>query len=126
MKRVWIAVALLLAVLAGTLSHSFYLNSFTQELTGLLEAAEAKAEQNEWAIAEELTQLAHHKWDEKTAYLHILLRHSETDEVYTSFREVAEFIQCQEGGEYSAANARLIAELELLAEAEQLNLKNIL
>ena len=35
-------------------------------------------------------------------------------------------IRCEEGGEYSAANARLIAELELLAEAEQLNLKNIL
>lgn len=126
MKRIWIAAALLLALLAGTLSHSFYIAAFTRDLTALLEAAEAKAEEEQWASAEELTQVARHKWDEQGAYLHILLRHSETDEVYTGFREVAEFIQCQEGGEYSAANARLIAQLELLAEAEQLNLKNIL
>ena len=66
------------------------------------------------------------QWLSHDAYLHVLLRHSETDEIYIDFREVAEFIQCEEAGEYSAANARLIAQLELLSEAEQLTLKNIL
>ena len=126
MKRIIAATAILLLVFAATLCHSFYISSFTQELTSILEAAEANAEKNDWAAAEELTQTAHDRWDSTDAYLHILLRHSETDAIYTGFREVAEFIQCQEGGEYSAANARLIAELELLSEAEQLTLKNIL
>ena len=56
----------------------------------------------------------------------MLLRHADTDEVSSSFQEVGEFITCREDGEYSAANARLIAQIRLLYEAEQLSLKNIL
>ena len=126
MKRVWIAIGLLLAILVGTLAHSFYIASFTRDLSLLLEAAEAEAEQGAWDKAEKLTETAHDKWDQRSTYLHITLRHDETDTIYTGFREVAEFIQCQEAGEYSAANARLIASLELMAEAEQLTLKNVL
>lgn len=126
MKRIVIAAAILLVIFLTTLSHSFYIASFTGQLTTLLEAAEAKAEENDWSAAGDLTQTAWDRWTAADAYLHILLRHAETDSVYTGFREVAEFIQCQEGGEYSAANARLIAGLELLSEAEQLTLKNVL
>lgn len=126
MKRIMIAVAILLFTFAATLGHSLYISSFTGELTALLEAAETNAENEHWDAAWDLTQSAKEKWEAKGNYLHILLRHSDTDSVYTGFREVNEFIQCQEGGEYSAANARLIAELELLSEAEQLTLKNIL
>lgn len=126
MKRVWIAVAILLAILAGTLAHSAYLTTFTRELTVLLEEAEANAEREDWDSAARLTQNAYDRWHAKDLYLHVALRHDETDVIYTGLREVTEFIQCQESGEYSAANARLIANLELMAEAEQLSLKNIL
>ncbi len=126
MKRLWAAVGLLLVMLAGTLSHSFYLSHFTGELICLLEEAEAQAEREDWTSARELTQAARDRWDGQSSYLHFTLRHDETDVIYTGFREVAEFLQCEEGGEYSAANARLIANLELMAEAEQLTIKNIL
>lgn len=126
MKRIWIAAAILLAMLAGTLAHSFYLAAFTRNLTTLLEQAEASAEQEDWDTAAKLTQDAYDRWQKKDLYLHITLRHDETDIIYTGLREVTEYIQCQEGGEYSAANARLIANLELMVEAEQLTLKNVL
>lgn len=126
MKRILIAASILLLVFFAALGHSFYLSSFTGELTSLLETAEAQAEKENWKTAGELTQTAMDQWGARDVYLHIFLRHSETDSVYTGFREVLEFIQCQEGGEYSAANARLIAELELLSGSEQLTLKNVL
>lgn len=126
MKRIIIALSILLLTFLATWSHSFYVSAFTEELTALLETAEIRAEHEDWEAAQELTQAAKDKWEARELYLHILLRHNETDSVYIGFREVIEFIQCQEGGEYSAANARLIAELELLAEAEQLTMKNIL
>lgn len=126
MKRIIIAASILLLIFFATLGHSFYLSSFTRDLTTLLETAESQAEKEDWQAARELTLSAANKWEDKDVYLHILLRHSETDSVYSGFREVMEFIQCQEGGEYSAANARLIAELELLSGSEQLTLKNIL
>lgn len=126
MKRIWIAAALLLAILAGTLAHSAYLTAFTRELTVLLEEAEAHAEREDWDAAARLTQNVYDRWREKDLYLHITLRHDETDSIYSGLREVTEFIQCKEGGEYSAANARLIAGLELMMEAEQLSIKNVL
>ncbi len=66
------------------------------------------------------------RWEDQEKYLYTVLRHSDTDEIFTSFREVGEFINCQEGGEYSAANARLIAQIELLYKMEQFNLKTLL
>ena len=126
MKQTWAAICILALLFAGTLTHSFYIGGFVRELTAELEEAEARAEAGDWDQAEELTRSARDRWEEKRCYLHITLRHSDTDAVYTRFREVHEFLQCREGGEYSAANACLIAELELLAEAEQFTIENIL
>lgn len=126
MKRLWIALALLAAVFGWTVYNSCYLGELTGEIGGLLTQAEAQAEVGRWEEAEKLTAAARRRWEEKDLYLHVTLRHADTDEVYTGFREVAEFLTAQEQGEYSAANAKLIAQLELLAEAERLNLKNVL
>lgn len=127
MKRIWIALAIMALILSGTLCHSLYISRFANDLTTLLESAESEAESSNWDKAAALTRTAQKKWVDRDRYLHITLRHDVTDGVYTSFREVLEYLQCQEdGGEYSAANARLIAQLELLSEAEQLTLKNIL
>ena len=61
----------------------------------------------------------------RDGYLHVTLRHSDTDLIHVGFQEVLEFIECQEGGEYSAANARLAAQIQLIYESEQLTLKNV-
>lgn len=126
MKRLWIATALLLAVFAATLVNSHYLKGYATQLTGLLTQAEAKAEGGDWSGADALTREALRLWEGNDLYLYTMLRHADTDLVYTGFKEVGEFIQCQEGGEYSAANARLIAQIELLYEMEQFTLKNLL
>lgn len=126
MKRLWIAVGLLLAVFAATMWNAHYLNGFTGELSDLLTRSETAAEAGDWERAHTLTTQAYDAWEGNGSYLHIMLRHSDTDQIHTGFQEVLEFIQCREGGEYSAANARLIAQIGLLYEAEQLTLKNIL
>ncbi len=126
MKRLWIAAALLCAVFAATLWNGRYLRDLTEELSGLLTRAEFQAEKDNWEEASLLTQQAREKWESRDCYLHVMLRHSDTDEIHAGFREVQEFINCREGGEYSAANARLIAQIELLYESEQLTLKNVL
>lgn len=126
MKRIIIAGAILASLCAASLAHSFYVAALTEDLISYLAAAEAKAEASDWYSAQSLTQSAWDKWSAKDAYLHIFLRHDETDGVHTSFCEVTEYLQCQESGEYSAANARLMAQLALLSEGEQPTLKNIL
>lgn len=126
MRRLWIACAILAVVFAATLYNAYYLNQFTASLTQRLEKAEKYAETGDWEEADRLTKEVRGEWEEHTMYLHILLRHADTDDVNISFREVQEFINCREDGEYSAANARLMVQIELLYEAEQLSMKNVL
>jgi len=126
MKRIVIALVILGGIFGATTAHSAYISAFSHEMTALLEEAEDRAEEGNWTEAMALTEQAQDKWKDRANYLHITLRHNDTDEVYAGLQEVWEFIECREAGEYSAANARLITKLELLAEAEELNLKNIL
>ena len=108
------------------LCNNLYLRGFTGALNTLLEQAEARAETGDWEEAHVLTEQALTQWQSRDSYLHILLRHSDTDQIYTGFQEVLEFLTCQEAGEYSAANARLMTQISLLYEAEQFTLKNVL
>ena len=125
MKRLWISLGLLLLFFTATLCHSAHLKNLSEELNALLTQAEVYAEAEDWQSATALTQQAHEIWQAEDTYLHILLRHDDTDEVYTYFREVQEFIDAQKQGEYAAANAHLIAKIALLYEAEALSLKNV-
>lgn len=126
MKRLIFASAMLAAIFCAVLCSGRFLAQFTGSLSNLLTQAEQSAEQGDWADAEVLTRQARAQWERQDLRLHITLRHADIDQIHTAFQEVLEFITCQEAGEYSAANARLIAQLGLLCEAEQLSLKNVL
>lgn len=126
MKRGWVAVALLAALMGLAGWHMTALGSLTRELGETLTRAEAMAEQGDWAGAARMTQEASDRWDSNHFYLHSTLEHDLTDDIAMGFAETLEFIECQEEGEYSAANARLIAKLELLGEMELPLLENLL
>ena len=125
MKRLWIALALLAALLCGTLLHTWSLRGFTQNLTHSLEQAQELTLADRWEEARTVTQEALQTWRGRDVYLHVLLRHVDTDQIYAGFQETLALLDSQEYGEYAAANARLITQIELLSEAEQLTLKNV-
>lgn len=126
MKRLWIAAALLAAVFFATLYNTHYLDKFTSNMSQLLMQAEERAQSGDWDGATVLTNQAYQVWQAHTRYLHILLRHSDIDDVETGYWEVLNYIFSKESGEYPAANARLVSRIGLLYEAEQLTLKNVL
>ena len=126
MKRLWISLAILAVICCVTLVNTHYLSSFTLGLTNLLIQAETEGEAGNWEKAMVLTQQARQNWETHSTYLHTTLRHADIDAVYLTFLQVEEFLECQEGGEYSAANAALIGHLTLLREQEELSIKNIL
>lgn len=125
MKRMWISLALLVLVFAAAIGNTFYLERLCGQLSSLLTQAETRGEAEDWEKALELTRQAEALWDRHDMYLHVTLRHTDTDDVFLSFKEVKEFLQCQEEGEYSAANAVLLGQIHLLCEQEQFNLKNL-
>lgn len=127
MHRFWICVATLLFLFGITLCNSWYLDGYTKDLTRLLAEAELCVCDGDWDAAADKTEAALDHWRSRDAYLHMVLQHRDTDEVLLSFHEVLQLIDHQEdGGEYSAANARLITQISLLSEMECLNLKNVL
>lgn len=126
MRRGWMAVVLLGAMLALAGWHLATLDALTGELEQRLERAEVLAERGDWGEADRLTREARETWSAKDRYLHMTLDHEAVDQIDVSFAETLEFIQCREAGEYSAANAKLRTQLELLGEMERPVPENLL
>lgn len=126
MKRLVIAAALLLAVLGATVFHSQYLTKLTDGYCEQLKQAAVLADGDNWPRALALTEQTLSAWEKHDFYLHTLLRHVDIDAIRLTFHEVVEYLRLAEPDQYTAANAKLITQLELLAEAERLDLKNVL
>ncbi len=126
MKKGWLAVGFLVLMAALGLWHVTALGDLTEGLCRDLTQAEALTEGGDWTKASRLTAHASQRWDDRQVYLHITLDHETTDQISVSFAEVTEFLEHREAGEYSAANARLMEQLELLGTAERPLLENLL
>ncbi len=126
MKQFWLAFGLLLSMLTATLGNAFYLRELAQTVTEQLEAAEAMAQRGAWEQADIITRQCFSHWTDQHTYLHIIARHSDTDEILISFRAVMQYLSLEEMDQYAAENRDLITRIELLAEMEQPDLLNIL
>ena len=126
MKRLWIAAGLLLVLLGASLTNAWYAQKLTGDMREGLRQAQTLAEQDDWPRAEALTRQIYEDWQEHHFYFHTTMRHSDTDQVLRGFRTVLEYLKLQEPDQYNAANADLMAQLELLAEMEQPTAVNVL
>ena len=126
MKHLWYATALIIFLFTATLINVRYLNHFVEDLSSTLQQAQQLAEENKPQAAEELTREAQERFDRQSFYLHVTLPHQSIDAVKVSFQEVLEYLQHGElTAVYTATNAKLLTQLQLLSEAEQLTLKNV-
>lgn len=125
MRRLWAAAAILAVLLGGTLWNAWYAERLTGEMIQQLEQAQKRTAQGDWEGAAKLSEQAFQSWQDHEAYLHILMRHSDTDEILSSFRALEQYLALKETDQYTAANAELMTQLELLAEMEQPSLVNI-
>ena len=126
MRRLGIAAAILLLLLAACLGSARYAKTLTESLTGRLEQAQEVAGQGDWENAARLSREAFQIWQDHEFYLHVLMRHSDTDGILRAFRALEQYLALEETDQYTAANADLIAQLELLSEMEQPSWENIL
>lgn len=120
MRRLYVSLGLILLLTALSGAHVWYLCRFTGQLTDLLSQAQAQVEREDWEQAARSTRQAREQWMAREGYLHIALRHADTDAILVSFDETLAFLEADERqpAEYAASNLRLITQLELLAESE--------
>ena len=126
MRRLFAAVALLALLLGLSLANAWYTREITGRIGAQLALAQELAREGDWDGAREQTDLARRDWQEHSLYFHVTVRHSDTDGVLKGFRAVEEYLALQEPDQYNAANADLMAQLELLSEMEQPSLANVL
>ena len=126
MKRLWIAVILLVLLLAASLGNGWYAQELTGGMGEQLKQAQAHAELGDWDRARALTRQVYEAWQDHHFYFHTTMRHSDTDQILRAFRSVLEYLELHEPDQYNAANADLITQLELLGEMEQASVANVL
>lgn len=126
MKRLWISLTLLAAMLGASLGSAYYLRQLSDSLTQRLQAAEEMAERGIWEQASLITHQCLDDWNSHDTYLHIVSRHADTDQILISFRSVLQYLKLEEMDEYAAANLDLITKIGLLAEMEQADWLNVL
>lgn len=127
MKRLWIAVGLLLLLGGLGWLHVARLTALTQELTGLLEQVDQALGREEWGRAADAAAEVERRWERQAFYLHTTLHHEDIDAIRASIREMRAYLACRDdAAECLSVNARLIHQLELLVEAELPSLKNLL
>ncbi len=126
MKRLWIAAALIAALLGASLVNGWYTNSLTEDMNQRLSQSQRLTSQGRWAEARALTQGVYEDWQGHHFYFHTIMRHSDTDEILCALRVVMEYLELQETDQYNAANADLMTKLELLADMEQASITNVL
>ena len=125
MKRFWLAAGLLCAMLLATLVNARHMDNLTASLTDALQAAETMARRGSWEQAEVITRQCLEDWNGSHAYLHIVCRHADTDQILISFHRTLQHIQLEEMDEYAAENRELMTKIGLLAEMEQPDLMNV-
>ena len=126
MKRLICAVVILCFVFGITLYSSRYLAGLVGGYSHELTLAGELAQQGMWRQALEKTQTVFADWEERDFYMHVLLHHSDIDAIRLTFHEVQEYLKLAEPDQYTAANAKLVEQLQLLIESEQLTVKNVL
>ena len=96
MKRLWAAAAILAVLLGGTLWNAWYAERLTGGMIQQLKQAQERTAQGDWEGAAELSEQAFQSWQDHEAYLHILMRHSDTDESLSSFRALEQYLAPEE------------------------------
>lgn len=126
MKRIWISILILTLTLGAALWNGRYLRALTGSMADELGRAQQLAEAGETEPALALTQQVCDRWETRQNYFCTVARHSDTDDIRVGFQEVLQLLRWpDELPEYTAANTRLCQQLELLAEMEQFNVKNL-
>ncbi len=126
MRRLILAAVILAAVLGATFWNTQRLNGLTGQMLSLIDQAGGQAQEGAWDQAGGTLEKARALWDERSAYLHMTLRHADIDAVTLSLTQLEQYTRAKDAGQWALCAASLSVQLNLLSEMEALTLKNVL
>lgn len=126
MKAYFLSALTLLAVLALALWNSGSMTERTQRWQGQLDQVEVLIADDAWDQASEALEESYRDWSASQTYLHIVSHHDVLDDAEAMYRRCAVFIRIREESSLLGELSDLRHQLRLLAEMEQLSIKNVL
>ena len=125
MKKEFVALALLIAILTGNLWNQRRLNSLINGLMSLAEDACSASQQQDWPAAANAAEEAEKLWLDSGRYTHIFLRHTDIDALTAALCDFRGAAIGQESGELFTSYLRLKALLVSLRGMEKLSFGSV-
>ena len=126
MKAFKIPVAVLVLLLLAALTDGFLLTKQCAAWTQTLDAAERAVIQEDWPHAQSALDDLTKNWSKWQTYLHILIDHAEIDHAEELLALCQLHIEEKDTAALRVTVSQLRSLFSLLAETEQLNIKNVL
>ncbi len=126
MKFFWLPTGVLALLLGLSLWNAAAVKGLTEPWCASLARAEASAERGDWDAAESILSETRADWEARHPYFHIVTAHDELDEADALFAQAESFAAERDEGELRASLAALAVQLRVIAEMQQLTLKNVL
>lgn len=126
MRGILPPLTLLAGILAFSLWNSSQISSDTLHWDAQLKEANALAQSENWPETISVLANSYNDWSSRQTYLHIVSQHSIIDEADAMYRRCMAFAETRERSEFQAELAGLRQHLRLLAEMEQLTIRNTL
>ena len=126
MKRTWIGLGLLAAILALSLWGADYMGKCHGASARDLNRSASLAGEGQWGQAEALMRRAEKNWQKKRGVTAAFADHEPMDEAEGLFAQLEVYARERDAAAFSAAAARLATLLQAIADAHRLNLVNLL
>lgn len=126
MKRGWIGVVLLLALLAGGVLSVWLMVELHDPLEGILEQAAEAALASRWERAEVLSREAQTRWEENWHVSAAFSDHAPMEEIDGLFAQLEVYRGLQDAASFAALCRELAREMKAMGEAHVPNWWNLL
>lgn len=126
MKRGWIGLALLVALLASSLFAAEMMEEFHEDGAKKLTRASAYALEDNWAPARELAFQAMKQWQEHREFTAAFADHEPMEDVDCLFAELPVYAREEDAAHFAATCAELAKRLEAVSNAHSFLWWNVL
>ncbi len=126
MKRLWLGVGVLAALLAVSIWIMDFADGHQEKICSRLEDAKQAALVGDWEAVGRLTEQAVGLWEDSWAVWSTLSDHTELDEIDAGFARLEVYARDGHATDYAAESASLARLVEALGDGHRLNIRNLL
>ena len=126
MKRLWFPLTILALLTALALGNAALVDGYTKVWASGAEQAEDAALAEDWDTAQEKLESVYRHWDRRQTFLHIVETHDALNETDNSLQRAMACAQLRDKEGFLCEVRTLRSQFRLLAEMEQVNIRNIL